>query len=58
MNRCKVVVKNVVEICFAFFGLTLIGILLGITTILLYYQISYEIFMVLLFEVKKKISLD
>ena len=50
MNRCKVVVKNVVEICFAFFGLTLIGILLGITTILLYYQISYEIFMVLLFE--------
>ena len=50
MKRWKAVAKNIIEISSAFFGLTLIGLIFGVTTALIYWGISTEIFMQVLFD--------
>jgi len=50
MKRWKIVAKNVAEMYLAFFGLTLIGLIFGITTLLIYWGIPTDIFMPLLFD--------
>ena len=50
MKLWKVVVKSVVEMYVAFFGLTLIGLILEVTTILIFWEIPPVIFMQLLFD--------
>jgi len=50
MKRLKVVIKDVITMYLAFFGLVLIGLITGVTTALIFWGIPTEFFMEVLFE--------
>jgi len=50
MKRWIAVAKNVIEITLAFFGLILIGLIFGVTTALIYWEVPVNIFMQVLFD--------